>query len=184
MKWRELSNKLVVEQVNRMHECALVLDIEQELASHVRSERDRLMAGLDMRHQLDPHITVFFGGIQSPDALLVLARLAKDFESEELDFSIDGMGAFRDQGGTVKNIHFRVSSPRLQSMHEEVMSRFVNLGMSLPTPYIGERYSAHVSVFDRIEVPAPMAGMLKLPALDRHFWAGGCQLIGEPREGL
>jgi len=175
-----LRNRLAVERIGAVHECAIVLAVDAGLREQVEAERRRFGSEQVVERQLDPHITLLYGGFQPPATLRRLDALARAFAGEEIEVVLDGVDVFANRNGFITNIHYRIRSDALYALHRAALRGFAELSLPLQTSYVDAHYVPHLSIFDRVLLPKDLTTLMTLPER-RHWRAGGCQLIGEAR---
>ena len=176
-----LRNRLNLDAISDTHECALVLSVEPELHNHVIVERHRFANDEVIARQLDPHITLLYGGFQPPEVLRQMEQLAISLATARVSFEIGDIATFSNRNGFITNIHFRVHSEQLHALHLDALRRYGELGLKLQTAYAGPHYVPHMSVYDRILLPKNITTMISRPPCTRSYQAGACHLVGEPR---
>lgn len=179
MRWSRLRNALNVESIHDPHECALTLSLESELAGFVIGQRKLLGREDLIERQLDPHITVLYCGFKDPSALATLAVIAERFHPCSVEFQIRDVAVFYNRAGLLTNVHYALESPQLHSLHNEVLEAYKQAGFPLSTPYVGQHYKPHISIFDRLAMPKTVSMLLEKPPRIQGHLAGGCHLIGE-----
>ncbi len=179
MGWKDLRNALSVESVQERHECALTLSLEPELAEFVVDLRRSLGRDELANRQLDPHITVLYCGFNEPPAIAALAKIAECFRTRRVKFSILDIGVFYNRAGLLTNIHYKLDSPELHVLHVEALEAYKHAGFQFQTPHVGEAYTPHISIFDRLAMPKTIQMLVNLPPKLVGHYAGNCHLIGE-----
>ncbi|RSZ58877.1 2'-5' RNA ligase family protein [Massilia atriviolacea] len=179
MNWISLRNRLRTDELTEVHECALVLSVDQTLVDHVTAQRHRFGTDDVIARQLDPHITLLYGGFQPPEVLRQLETLATELAPAQAEFQVSSVGTFTNRNGFVTNVHFRVESGQLHDLHMRALHRYAELGLRLQTSYVGAQYVPHLSIFDRILLPKNMGTMMSTPPGGQRFRAGACHLVGE-----
>lgn len=161
------------------YEAALVFGLPQPVAAAVKCLRIQLAWEAPGEYQLTPHITVLFLGRIEGARLLDLHRALSWLRPVEIEVKIGGFGTFVS-GSKVTNLHLRVlAGTAIRNLHHRALETCRAVGWEPQTPYLGDRYEPHISIFDRVDVevdrlilptpPPNIAGTVTLH--DLHLFA-------------
>lgn len=147
----------------------LVLELRARLA--LRPERPRLL----------PHLTVLFLGRTTGAGLQMLQRALGRLASATAEVVLDDLGVFMS-GAFVHNVHIAVvPQGDILSVHARALDVCADIGWRPQTAYVRERYVPHISIYDRIEVPAAAVATLpRQPLAGRAVRLDDPHLIYEP----
>lgn len=179
MNWLRLHNALDTGAIDEVHECALVLSLEEGLRERVNRERQLFGDDKLLQRQLDPHITLLYCGFQPPAQLKRLDELGAGFVAREIEFQVKDVSIFYNRAGLLTNVHYTVESAGLHALHRELLAAYRDAGFQMHTPYVGDHYTPHISIFDRLVMPKTVSTLFKPPNTDETHRAGGCHLVGE-----
>lgn len=149
------------------YESALVFGLPDALNDYVEELRRELALPAPSEDMLAPHLTVLFVGHWTAETLEYYRRAIASLAPVRVEVVFSKLGFFGTREG-ISNVHLAVESERgLRSLHAKAIVECAAAGWTPQTDFLGPRYSPHVSVFDRLALPASLGSVIEHVAVKR-----------------
>lgn len=134
------------------YESALVFLLPEPATQWICALRAEFDLAAPPEHQLIPHMTLLYLGHMSGTDLLEVQQQLAVLAAPAIQAVPTRFGTFR-RDGRVCNVHVRMESAAVQGLHARALGQCESLPWFSRRGYVGDRYTPHVSVCDRIDVP-------------------------------
>jgi 2'-5' RNA ligase len=138
--------------VAQWYEAALVFGLPAELSSYVEGLRETLPIGVPAPAQIAPHLTVLYVGRWPAAALAAYVDALRTLEAR-VEVELDAFDIFVS-GDVITNVHLACrKSPSIEALHRRAIATCRAAGWTPRTPYLGDAYRPHISIFDGLTIP-------------------------------